>query len=135
MVPLYAARIEDLGPGDFVRVECGACGDDALIPPSALLQGLRLAPATLVLDLGTRLRCRKCDTRGKAVVSVRWGGASGCDWAWGPADPGWRVMLLDRAGNTQPTLASMGLWKEILSVERPLFRCFRACGELLPYAS
>jgi hypothetical protein len=26
MVPLYAARIEDLGPGDFVRVECIACG-------------------------------------------------------------------------------------------------------------
>ena len=26
MVPLYAARIEDLGPGDFVRVECAASG-------------------------------------------------------------------------------------------------------------
>jgi hypothetical protein len=26
MVPLYAARIEDLGPGDFVRVEWIACG-------------------------------------------------------------------------------------------------------------
>jgi hypothetical protein len=22
MVPLYAARIEDLGPGDFVKVDC-----------------------------------------------------------------------------------------------------------------
>ena len=46
MVPLYAARIEDLGPGDFVRVECAACGHDVLIPPNALLQGF--APAALV---------------------------------------------------------------------------------------
>jgi hypothetical protein len=42
MVPLYAARIEDLGPDDFVRVECAACGHDVLITRSALLQGLRL---------------------------------------------------------------------------------------------
>src|SRR3954454_13632889 len=26
MVPLYAARIEDQKPGDFVVVECGNCG-------------------------------------------------------------------------------------------------------------
>jgi hypothetical protein len=75
MVPLYAARIEDLGPGDLVRVECAACGHDVLIPPSALLQGLRLQPTTLVADLEPRLRCRECDARGKAVVSVRWGEA------------------------------------------------------------
>src|SRR5438105_1358811 len=30
MVPLYAARIEDLGPGDLVRVECAAGGHDVL---------------------------------------------------------------------------------------------------------
>ena len=30
MVPLYAARIEDLGPDDFVRVECIACGHNML---------------------------------------------------------------------------------------------------------
>jgi hypothetical protein len=73
MVPLYAARIEDLGPGDFVKFECAACGHDALIPPSSLLNGLRLPPATRVLDLERRLRCRECDERGKATVSVRWG--------------------------------------------------------------
>jgi hypothetical protein len=72
MVPLYAARIEDLGPGDFVKAECIACGHDELIPASALLQGLRLPPTTLVLDLEPRLRCRECDARGKAVVSIRW---------------------------------------------------------------
>jgi hypothetical protein len=26
VAPLYAARIEGLGPGDFVKVEGGACG-------------------------------------------------------------------------------------------------------------
>jgi hypothetical protein len=36
--PDCAARIEDLGPGDFVRAECVACGHDELIPASALLQ-------------------------------------------------------------------------------------------------
>ena len=73
MVPLYAARIEDLGPGDFVKAECIACGHDELIPASALLQGLRLLPHTPVLDLEPRLRCRECDAKGKAVVSIKWG--------------------------------------------------------------
>ena len=72
MVPLYAARIEDLGPGGFVKFECAACGHDALIPPSSLLNGLRLPPYTPVLDLERRLRCRECDQRGKATVSIRW---------------------------------------------------------------
>ena len=75
MVPLYAARIEDLGPGDFVRVECIACGHDELIPHSSLLHGLRLPRYTPpLLDLEPRLRCRECDARGKAVVSIRWAG-------------------------------------------------------------
>jgi hypothetical protein len=70
--PLYAVRIEDLGPVDFVKVECAACGHDELIPASALLQGLRLPPTTRVLDLEARLRCWECDARGKAVVSIKW---------------------------------------------------------------
>lgn len=36
MIPLYAARVCDLKPGDFVVVECGAFGHDGLIHPSAL---------------------------------------------------------------------------------------------------
>jgi len=76
MVPLYGARIEDLGPGDFVKVECIACGHAELIPPSSLLHGLRLPPYTPVLDLEPRLRCRECDARGKAVVSIRWAESS-----------------------------------------------------------
>jgi hypothetical protein len=74
MTPLYAARIEDLDPGDFVKVECAACNHDDLIPASALLHGLRLPPTTRVLDLEPRLHCRECDARGKAVVSIRWAG-------------------------------------------------------------
>jgi hypothetical protein len=72
--PLYAARIEDLGPDDFVKVECIACGHAELILAIGLLRGLRLAPYTLVLDLEPRLRCRECDARGKAIVSINWAG-------------------------------------------------------------
>ena len=65
MAPLHAARIKDLGSGDFVKVEFAACGHETLIPLSALL----------VLDLKPRLRCRECDARGKALVSIRVGAA------------------------------------------------------------
>lgn len=72
MVPLYSARIDDLRSGDFVVVECGACGHDALIHPSAL-PSLGLGPDERVVDLAPRLRCRECDLKGKAVVSIKWG--------------------------------------------------------------
>ena len=73
MVPLYAARIEDLGPGDFVRVECIACGHDELLAPDVLrIKGVPLPPYTPVLDLECRLRCRTCDVRGRVAVSIRW---------------------------------------------------------------
>ena len=45
-----ASRIS--GRAILVRVECAACGHDVLITRSALLQGLRLQPTDLVLDLG-----------------------------------------------------------------------------------
>jgi len=35
-VPLYAARIEDLRPGDFVKVHRAACGHMALLAPAFL---------------------------------------------------------------------------------------------------
>lgn len=72
MVPLYAARVSNLQPGDFVIVECGACGHSLPIAAATLSQGLRLGPDERILDLAPRLRCRECDARGKAVVSVRW---------------------------------------------------------------
>ena len=74
MVPLHAARIEDLGVGDFVQVRCIACGHGELIAKTSLLYGLRLPPTTLVIGLEPRLRCRECNARGKAVVSIKWAG-------------------------------------------------------------
>jgi hypothetical protein len=71
MVSLYAARIEDLGPGDFVKVDCAACSHTALLAP-AFLARLRLEPRHRVLDLKDRVR-RGCGVRGRAVVSVKWG--------------------------------------------------------------
>ena len=72
MRPLYAARIEDLGPGEFVKVDCAACHHVALLTPEALLN-----PAAKVLDLKGRLRCRGCGRKGRAVVSIRWRGQGG----------------------------------------------------------
>jgi ribosomal protein S27E len=72
MVPLYAARIEDLGSGDFVKIDCGACGHTALLTPAFLTQ-LGLEPGRRVLDLKDKVRCRGCGVRGRAVVSVKWG--------------------------------------------------------------
>jgi hypothetical protein len=57
MLPLYATRIEDLGPGDFVKVDCAACHHVALLTSEALLR-VGLSPAAKVLDLKGRLRCR-----------------------------------------------------------------------------
>ena len=70
---LYAARIEDLGSGDFVKVDCAACHHVALLTAEALLrQGL--SPATKLLDLKGRLRCRGCGRKERAAVSVKWRG-------------------------------------------------------------
>ena len=71
MVPLYAARVSDLKSGDLVLIECGACGYNGLIHPSAL-PSLGLGPDERVVDLAPRLRCRECDAKGKAAVSIKW---------------------------------------------------------------
>jgi len=65
MVPFYAARVGDLGPGDFIKAECMACGHTELIPTIGLTHGLRLSRDTRVLDLEPRLRCREGDAQGK----------------------------------------------------------------------
>src|SRR5262249_4882426 len=57
MQPLYLARIEDLGRGDLVKVDCAACHHVALLRPDFLLR-LRLSPQAKVLDLKSRVRCR-----------------------------------------------------------------------------
>jgi hypothetical protein len=63
MLPLYAARIEDLGPCDLVKVDCAACHHVALLTPEALLRA-SLSPAAKVLDLKGRFRCRGCGRKG-----------------------------------------------------------------------
>jgi hypothetical protein len=72
MVPLYAERIEDLGSGDFLKVDSAACSHTALLTP-AFLARLGLGPRQKVLDLKDRVRCRECGVRGRAVVSIKWG--------------------------------------------------------------
>src|SRR3954470_7434709 len=44
MVPLYAARVQDLGPDDVAVFKCGACGHTAELWPSFLIGGLGLQP-------------------------------------------------------------------------------------------
>jgi hypothetical protein len=71
MRPLYAARIEDLSPGDFVKPDCAKCDHTALLSPEFLLRS-GLQPRERVLDLKDRVRCRGCGVRGRAVVSIKW---------------------------------------------------------------
>ena len=71
MLPLYLARIEDLGRGDLLRVDCAACYHVALLTAESLLR-LGLSLQAKVLDLKTRVRCRRCGARGRAVVSIKW---------------------------------------------------------------
>ena len=71
MQPLYLARIEDLGRGDLVQINCAACHHVALLTPDFLLR-LGLSPQAKVLDLKGRVRCRGCGARGRAVVSIKW---------------------------------------------------------------
>ena len=70
-VPLYLARIDDLGPGDFVKIDCAACSHTALLS-TAFLSRLGLDPREKVRDLKNRVKCRGCGARGRAVVSIRW---------------------------------------------------------------
>jgi hypothetical protein len=56
MVPLYEARIADLGAGDLVQIEC-ACGHVTLLTAQMLATAGAAMDQKLV-DLSARLRCR-----------------------------------------------------------------------------
>lgn len=73
MRPYYDARVSDLGPGDLVEVEC-RCGHTETLT-AAMLTTAVVAPLEKVQDLGGRLRCRECDQKGRAVVSIKWAAA------------------------------------------------------------
>jgi hypothetical protein len=72
MLPLYAARIEDLGASDLMKVNRAACCHVALLTRASLLQ-VGVSPRAKVLDLQGRVRCRRCGAKGRAVVSIKWG--------------------------------------------------------------
>jgi hypothetical protein len=72
MLPLYVVRIEDLGQGDLVKVDCAACDHLGLLTRASLLR-VWVSPQAKVLDLQGRVRCRGCGAKGRAVVSIKWG--------------------------------------------------------------
>jgi hypothetical protein len=86
MLPLYAARIEDLGQSDFVKVDCAACHPVALLAPEFLMR-LGLSPQAKVLDLKERVRCRGCGARGasRGFDQVAGAGRVACNQPVGPA--------------------------------------------------
>ena len=75
MRPLYDARLEDIGAGDLVVVEC-VCGHTELLT-AAMLRTAGVAADRKILDLQSHVRCRECDAKGRAGVSIKWGERAG----------------------------------------------------------
>jgi hypothetical protein len=69
MLPLYAARIEDLGSGDFVKVDCAACHHVALLTVAARAPPWRERPRSERAAPVPRV-----GEEGRAVVSIKWRG-------------------------------------------------------------
>jgi len=67
-VPLYAARVCDLRPTEYVRVSC-QCGRAEVLTAKILLTSGVPADRKLT-DLGRGMRCARCDKYGCALVSV-----------------------------------------------------------------
>lgn len=72
MVPLYAARIEDLGSVDFMVVEWHSCNNVGLLSGRFLLS-LGFPPYTSIRGLQRYACCRGCGVRGRGDISIRWG--------------------------------------------------------------
>jgi len=72
MVPLYAARIEDLGPVDFMVVECHSCNTNVGQLSARFLLSLGFPPHTSIKSLQRCTRCRGCGVRGRGDISIRW---------------------------------------------------------------
>jgi hypothetical protein len=101
MLPLYAARIEDLGLGDFLKFDCAACHHVALLTPEALL-GAGLRPSAKLLDLKGRLRCVGYGRKGRAVVSIKWRGQGVRDQLWRNSNPPGRCRNQSTGGDLPP---------------------------------
>jgi len=70
MKALFEARLEALGPGDCLHIEC-VCGHTELLT-AQMLATAGVKPYEVLIGLQQKLRCRECDERGKVVVSVIW---------------------------------------------------------------
>jgi hypothetical protein len=70
MRALFEARLEDLRPGDLVKIEC-TCGHTEHLT-ATMLETAGVKPYETILDLQFKLRCRECDLRGKALISITW---------------------------------------------------------------
>ena len=68
--PFYDARVSDLGPGEFVQIEC-VCGHTELLT-GAMLATAGLQPYDVIKDLTRRLRGRECDEKGRVDISIKW---------------------------------------------------------------
>ena len=93
MVPLYAARVQDLGHDDVAVFKCGACGHTAELWPSLLIGGLGLKPTDKVLDLERRLRVPAvlCEGSGRGVDQME--GDEPPAWRKPPGKPAGRLGL------------------------------------------
>jgi len=49
----------------------GICGHTERLT-TAMLTTAGIKPDRKVQDLGSRMRCRDCDEKGRAVISIRW---------------------------------------------------------------
>lgn len=72
--PLYACRVEDLGPGEMIRAECLECGRVALLTGEQAMVHPRVKPYMRVLDLKHYLKCSGCGVTKRIDVTVRRGG-------------------------------------------------------------
>src|SRR5436190_22452950 len=70
-----------------------ACHHVALLTSAAALLKLELSPHAKVLDLISRVRCRGCGARGRAVVSVKWARRNGRSRCLPPVQPQHRMIL------------------------------------------
>jgi hypothetical protein len=75
MLPVYAARIADLGRGDFLKVDCAACHYVPLLTPEALLR-LGLSPPRRFSTSKTGSGAAGAEGKG-----ARWSRSSGGDRA------------------------------------------------------
>ena len=72
VVPLYAARIEDLGLVDLVVVECHSCNNVGLLSARFLLS-VGFPPYQKIHELQRHTRCRGGGVRGRGDISIKWG--------------------------------------------------------------